>query len=127
MECKTALSSFLQSVLEINHKWRQVTGVAIVHRVGEVPVGEASVMVVVSAPHRKDSLEAVCACTANLLREPRACVQVSKLSFLCTLQVQFGIDTLKERVPIWKKEWYADDDNPPEWKENCEGCTKRHH
>lgn len=38
------------------------------HRVGEVPVQEASVMIVVSAPHRKDSLEAVCTEGDGLLR-----------------------------------------------------------
>lgn len=41
-----------------------------------------------------------------------------------TRQVHYGIDTLKAEVPIWKKEWYLDSAHPPEWKENCEGCTK---
>jgi len=52
--------------------------VAITHRVGRVGIGELSVVIAVSAPHRA---EALAAC-----RE--------------------AIDTLKERVPLWKKEVY---------------------
>jgi molybdopterin converting factor subunit 1 len=53
-------------------------GVAIHHRVGRVGIGEQSVVIAVSAPHRH---EAFAAC-----RE--------------------AIDTLKETVPLWKKEVY---------------------
>jgi molybdopterin synthase catalytic subunit len=53
-------------------------GVAIHHRLGRVEVGEASVVIAVSAPHRHDALAAC--------RE--------------------AIDTLKETVPLWKKEVY---------------------
>jgi molybdopterin synthase catalytic subunit len=53
-------------------------GVAIHHRVGRVGLGEQSVVIAVSAPHRHDALAAC--------RE--------------------AIDTLKERVPLWKKEVY---------------------
>jgi molybdopterin synthase catalytic subunit len=52
--------------------------VAISHRVGRVGIGEPSVVIAVSAPHRADALEAC--------RE--------------------AIDTLKETVPLWKKEVY---------------------
>ncbi len=62
---------------EIARRW-QVVAVAMVHRVGVVPVGQASVAVAVSAAHRE---EAFAAC-------------------------RFGIDTLKATVPIWKKEYY---------------------
>jgi molybdopterin synthase catalytic subunit len=54
--------------------------VAISHRVGRVEPGETSVAIAVSAPHRRDALA--------------ACKDV--------------IDELKERVPLWKKELYAD-------------------
>ena len=54
--------------------------VAIHHRVGRVEIGEASVVIAVSAPHRHAALEAC--------RE--------------------AIDTLKETIPLWKKEVYAD-------------------
>lgn len=52
--------------------------IAIVHRTGVVPIGEASVVIAVSAAHRA---EAFAAC-------------------------RFAIDRLKERVPIWKKEHF---------------------
>ncbi len=52
--------------------------VAVAHRVGRCEVGEVSVAIAVSAPHRQDALS--------------ACRDV--------------IDELKERVPLWKKELY---------------------
>jgi MoaE-MoaD fusion protein len=52
--------------------------VAIHHRVGRVAIGETSVAIAVSAPHRQDALAAC----------------------------KDGIDTLKETVPLWKKEVY---------------------
>jgi molybdopterin synthase catalytic subunit len=57
-----------------------VTDVRLVHRLGRLEIGEASVAVAVSSPHRS---EAFAAC-------------------------RFAIDTLKAQVPIWKKELYAD-------------------
>ena len=55
-----------------------VTNVAIHHRTGTVGVGETSVVIAVSAPHRADALAAC----------------------------RDAIDALKERVPLWKKEIY---------------------
>ncbi|WDI40960.1 molybdenum cofactor biosynthesis protein MoaE [Bremerella sp. P1] len=51
----------------------------LIHRLGEVPIGEASVAVAVSTPHRRDAFEAA--------------------SWL--------MDRLKELVPVWKKEHWA--------------------
>lgn len=68
-----------------------LTRVAMVHKLGECPVGEASVIIVCSSPHRRDSLDAV----------------------------SFFIDTLKATVPIWKREVYAGDEESV-WKENVE-------
>jgi len=62
---------------DIERRW-PVCAVAMVHRIGVVPLGEASVAIVVSAPHRD---QAFAAC-------------------------RFGIDQLKTAVPIWKKEYY---------------------
>jgi len=53
-------------------------GIAIHHRTGRVGLGEASVVIAVSAPHRRDALAAC----------------------------KDAIDQLKERVPLWKKEVY---------------------
>lgn len=61
-------------------KWPGVK-VAIAHRVGTVAIGEASVVIAVGAGHRDEAYAAS----------------------------RFAIDTLKARVPIWKKEIYADD------------------
>ena len=52
--------------------------IAIHHRVGRVEIGEASVVIAVSAPHRADALAAC----------------------------KDAIDTLKQTVPLWKKEVY---------------------
>jgi len=51
-------------------------GVAIVHRTGRLQVGEVAVVIAVSAPHREQAFEAC----------------------------RWLIDTLKQRVPIWKRE-----------------------
>jgi molybdopterin synthase catalytic subunit/molybdopterin converting factor small subunit len=55
-----------------------VCEIAIHHRTGRVEIGDASVAIAVSAPHRQDALAAC----------------------------KDAIDTLKERVPLWKKEIY---------------------
>jgi molybdopterin synthase catalytic subunit len=55
----------------------------ILHRLGELSVGETSVLVVVRAAHRADAFAAA----------------------------RFAIDTLKQRVPIWKEEHYIDGDS----------------
>jgi molybdopterin synthase catalytic subunit/molybdopterin converting factor small subunit len=58
----------------------ELSVVAIHHRVGRVGIGETSVVIAVSAPHRQDALAAC----------------------------KDAIDELKERVPLWKKEVYSD-------------------
>jgi molybdopterin synthase catalytic subunit len=55
-----------------------IARIAIVHRIGVVPIGEASVVIAVSAGHRRAAFEAC----------------------------HFAIDRLKEIVPIWKKEHF---------------------
>jgi molybdopterin synthase catalytic subunit len=62
---------------ELKHAY-EVTGIAITHRTGRVEIGEASVVIAVSGPHRADALA--------------ACKE--------------AIDRLKETVPLWKKEVY---------------------
>lgn len=68
-----------QIAAEVDERY-DLCKVAITHRLGRVGVGETSVAIAVSAPHRHDALA--------------ACKDV--------------IDTLKERVPLWKKELYED-------------------
>lgn len=64
---------------EIYKKW-QVDKVAMVHRVGVLKIGETSVFIAVAAPHRGAALEAC----------------------------QYGIERIKQIVPIWKKEIWED-------------------
>jgi molybdopterin synthase catalytic subunit len=64
---------------EARRRWH-VNTVSIVHRIGRVDIGEASVVIAVSTAHRKEAFEAC----------------------------RFLIDTLKKNVPIWKKEVFAD-------------------
>ncbi|XP_059088350.1 molybdopterin synthase catalytic subunit-like [Tigriopus californicus] len=74
---------------KVRDKWN-VANIAIHHRIGVVPVTEASVVIAISSAHRQESLEAV----------------------------HFAIDELKATVPIWKKEVYEGESNA--WKENKE-------
>jgi molybdopterin synthase catalytic subunit len=62
---------------------------AIVHRVGDLRIGEASVAVAAAAPHRADAFDAC----------------------------EYAIDELKRRVSVWKKEHYLDGDAA--WRENA--------
>ena len=64
---------------EIAERWPEAR-VAMVHRTGRLDIGEASVIVSVSAPHRAESIAAC----------------------------KWGIDRLKETVPVWKKEHAGD-------------------
>jgi molybdopterin synthase catalytic subunit len=71
-------------VAEAEARWRGST-VAVIHRIGAVPIGEAAVAIVTAAAHRSDAYD------AN----------------------RFVIEAIKERLPIWKRERFADGS---EWK-----------
>jgi molybdopterin synthase catalytic subunit len=74
-----ALKTMLQIGLEVAAQY-EVVRVAIVHRLGRMLIGETSVAVIVTAPHRGPAFEAA----------------------------RTAIDRLKKRVPIWKKEHFVD-------------------
>jgi molybdopterin synthase catalytic subunit len=80
-ECYPAMAEKKLAELEAaaRDKWPIVECV-ILHRLGHLGLGEASVAIAVSTPHRRDAFEAG----------------------------QWLIDRLKEVVPIWKKENWAD-------------------
>jgi molybdopterin synthase catalytic subunit len=65
---------------EVRRRWPDVKRLAIAHRIGRLEIGESSVLIAVSSPHRRQAFEAC----------------------------QFAIDTLKQTVPIWKKEHFED-------------------
>ncbi|MBE7383071.1 MAG: molybdenum cofactor biosynthesis protein MoaE [Leptolyngbya sp. SIO1E4] len=77
-----ALEVFKQIAAQIRQTWADITRVVIHHRTGKLTVGDISVLIAVGCPHRG---EAFAAC-------------------------QFAIDTLKHNAPIWKKEWYCEQD-----------------
>lgn len=64
----------------VHQRWPGVKQVAMLHRIGRLAIGEASVAIAVSAAHRR---EAILAC-------------------------HYAIDRLKETVPIWKREIFED-------------------
>ncbi len=74
------VTSKLQAIVdEARRRWPTLGRMVLVHRIGSMSVGESSVVVAVSAPHRPEAFEAA----------------------------RFGIDTLKSTVPIWKKEHWG--------------------
>ncbi|MEQ1588001.1 MAG: molybdenum cofactor biosynthesis protein MoaE [Cyclobacteriaceae bacterium] len=74
--------SEIQTVIDRASEHWKLTGWAVSHRVGALLPGEIAVVVAVATPHRKESFEAC----------------------------QFIIDSLKQTVPIWKKEFFEDGD-----------------
>jgi MoaE-MoaD fusion protein len=64
----------------VRARWAGVKRVAILHRIGRLEIGEASVLIAVAAAHRGDAFEAC----------------------------RYAIDTLKRTVPVWKKEHFED-------------------
>jgi len=70
---------------EVTSRW-ETQAIAMVHRIGRLQIGECSVVVVVACPHRGEAFDAC----------------------------RYAIDTLKAKVPIWKKEAYEDGE---EWVE----------
>lgn len=74
-----AISEIRKIIEEASQRW-PLLGWAVSHRIGTLKPGEVAVVVAVSSPHRKQSFEAC----------------------------EFIIDTIKEKVPIWKKEVFED-------------------
>jgi molybdopterin synthase catalytic subunit len=87
-ECYPAMarSEIEGIVAEAQRRW-PVKRVCVLHRLGEVPVAEASVIIGVATPHRAEAFTAT----------------------------RYLIDTLKQQVPIWKREVYTDGET--EWVE----------
>lgn len=65
---------------EMRERWPDIASLGIVHRFGELDVTESSVVIVVTSPHRKVAFEAC----------------------------HYAINRVKQTVPIWKKEIFAD-------------------
>ena len=74
-----ALKTLASVEQEARSRWNLID-VAVVHRIGKVEIGEASVVIAVSSAHRDEAFQAC----------------------------RYLIDRLKEVVPIWKREYFAD-------------------
>jgi molybdopterin synthase catalytic subunit len=74
---------------EVVERWNRIKFISVQHRLGKVPAGEASVVIACSSPDRISCLQAV----------------------------PYIIESIKSRVPIWKKEFGED---WSEWKANIE-------
>jgi molybdopterin synthase catalytic subunit len=75
-----ALVKLAEVAAECRRQWPMISRLALLHRLGTLVLTEASVLVVASSPHRPEAFEAA----------------------------RFCIDTLKETVPIWKAEDWAE-------------------
>ncbi|HEY5438824.1 MAG TPA: molybdenum cofactor biosynthesis protein MoaE [Acidimicrobiales bacterium] len=82
LEYETSAKLAEQRINEIvavaRERWPSLEAVAIHHRIGRVELSETTVIVAVSSPHRSDAFDAA----------------------------RFSIDTLKETVPMWKREFW---------------------
>jgi molybdopterin synthase catalytic subunit len=93
-ECYEAMA--IRKMAEIGREiaaQHAISRIAMVHRLGTMEIGEASVVIVVAAPHRKPAFDAALE----------------------------GINRLKRLVPVWKKEFFADGEVwvEGEWDQNA--------
>jgi molybdopterin synthase catalytic subunit len=84
-----ALPSLKSIATQAMQKW-SLFGVAVTHRLGRVPTGEESILIAVSAGHRREAWEAA----------------------------EWILEEVKRKTEIWKRESYEDSDQEPEWKAN---------
>jgi molybdopterin synthase catalytic subunit len=82
---------------EMKSRW-PITRVAIVHRTGVLEIGQASVIIAVSAPHRGEAFAAT----------------------------EYAIDRLKQIVPIWKKEVWSDGSQWIGWEHEAHHAESSH-
>ncbi len=75
-----AVSTMQQVASEAREKWPGIDRIGIVHRLGRIEIGDSSVVIVVTSPHRGIAFDAC----------------------------RYAIDRLKQIVPIWKKEFFED-------------------
>jgi molybdopterin synthase catalytic subunit len=71
---------FAEIAAELRRRWPDTGRVGLLHRIGRMEIGDSSVLVVVSSPHRPEAFAAG----------------------------RYGIDAIKEVAPIWKHEVWAE-------------------
>ncbi|KIK70937.1 hypothetical protein GYMLUDRAFT_210601 [Collybiopsis luxurians FD-317 M1] len=88
---ENAQRTILRSEHQASSQVTPVVRVALHHRIGTVNIGEPSIVIAVSSPHRKEAF--------------RAC--------------EFILEEVKQNVQIWKREFYeGEDESGAEWKSN---------
>ena len=90
-----AVAKMREIAAAARERYSGIRRLAIVHRVGRLEIGESSVLIAVSTAHRGEGFDAC----------------------------RFAIDTLKETVPIWKKEFFEDGEV---WVGLQSECDHRH-
>ena len=73
----------LQAIASEAAKRAGTERIAVVHRIGELEIGDVSVAIAVSSPHRAEAFDAA----------------------------RFVIEQIKERLPVWKHEHYVEGDS----------------
>jgi molybdopterin synthase catalytic subunit len=82
-----AIPSLSKISSQAKEKW-SLFGVAVTHRLGRVPIGEESILIAVSAGHRREAWDAA----------------------------EWILEEVKQKAEIWKRESYGDPKEEPEWK-----------
>ncbi|KAI8865827.1 Molybdopterin biosynthesis MoaE [Ramicandelaber brevisporus] len=90
-----ATKSLTRAIQNARNTWNDIERVSIIHKLGECPVGDISVIISVSSPHRETAIKAV----------------------------GFLIEELKLSAPIWKKEVL--EDGEAHWKSNKEDNNRK--
>ncbi|HZV95453.1 MAG TPA: molybdenum cofactor biosynthesis protein MoaE [Candidatus Nitrosocosmicus sp.] len=90
-----AVAKMREIAAAARQRYPGIRRLALVHRVGRLEIGESSVLIAVSTAHRGEGFDAC----------------------------RFAIDTLKETVPIWKKEFFEDGEV---WVGLQSECDHRH-
>ena len=81
----------MAGILQVARSSIPILHCALYHRLGTVPVGEPSIVIAVSSPHRKEAF--------------RAC--------------EFILEEVKRKAQIWKREYYeGEQEEGAEWREN---------
>ena len=85
-----ALPSLSSIASDAKKQW-SLFGVAVTHRLGRVPIGQESILIAVSAAHRREAWDAA----------------------------EWILEEVKRKTEIWKRESYEDPRQEPEWKANA--------
>lgn len=91
-----AEATLFEIAREARSKWGESLKICVTHRTGKLEVGELSVAIGVSSPHRNESYQAS----------------------------RYIIEQIKKRAPIWKKEFY--DNGETEWLKGHALCQHSH-